>query len=288
MNRVFETLQDRYHDLVAQTLTGATDTAFLESVRIFLSDARQAGAAVTAPEERSLLRAYIRFLAGVLHRAGQEMPEVDLLPPDRERWPVGSPASRRGPVAPAWVWGLVGAAALVVLAGLVAVAAASVGGMLLHPTPVPSPSPTLPPPSTPTPTSTPVPSPVPSPTPTLPPPSFSGLTTCLGVLNPVGPFRPADEFEWHTQAVYAVFNYEGMQDGMAWSVVWTRNGQVVERQDAVWDAERDGSAGASWVVHFNSEGTFMWAGNYTVSLYIGDELQAEASFRVRLYQPSAW
>ncbi|HIQ01030.1 MAG TPA: hypothetical protein EYH30_02685, partial [Anaerolineales bacterium] len=105
MSQVFETLQDRYRDLVAESLSTIPDEPFLESVHTLLNDIRQAGAVVADPGERSLLRAYMRFLATLLHQTGLQVPEVDLLPPDRERWPARAPASSR---PPAWVWGLVG------------------------------------------------------------------------------------------------------------------------------------------------------------------------------------
>jgi hypothetical protein len=287
MSQIFETLQDRYRDLVAQSLADATDEAFLERARVFLSDTRQAGAVVTGPEERSLLRAYMRFLATLLYRAGHDVPEVGLLPPDRERWPTRPPASQPGPAVPAWVWGLAGGAALVVLAGLVAVAGVSLGALPFHSTPTPPPPTSTAPSPTPTPTPTLVPTFSPEPTAIPPPPSFNGLTTCLGVLSPTAPFRAGEDFDWHTQAVYAVFDYSGMRDGLAWSAVWIRDGEEVAREEDAWDLERGGSEGTLWVAHFNPEGTFMWAGAYTVSLYIEDALQAEASFRVRRYEPGA-
>ena len=49
-----------------------------------------------------------------------------------------------------------------------------------------------------------------------------------------------NEFDWNTKAVYAVFDYTGMQDGTAWTVVWSRNGSEVAREDHFWDASRDG------------------------------------------------
>ena len=103
------------------------------------------------------------------------------------------------------------------------------------------------------------------------------------MLNPSEPFLVRNEFDWNTKAVCAVFDYTGMQDGLAWSVVWTRNEGEVAREDHLWDLERDGSQGTHWAAYFNPTGTVLRGGNYTVSLYIEDELQAEASFRIRYY-----
>ncbi|RME38068.1 MAG: hypothetical protein D6793_03350, partial [Thermoflexia bacterium] len=200
MSQVFEILQRRYQDLVARSLEGPADEAFRESIQIFLSDARQAGAAIPDPEERGLLRAYIRFLATVLREQGEEIPPIDLLPPQRS---LEAPAVRPArPEFPAWFWGLVGAAAVAVLAGLMAVAGAFWRGA---PSPAVLPTPSLPTPSpSPLPALSPTPLPSPTPTPTAtatpapgPEPAFSGLTLALGVLPSGEPFLVGNDFDWN-------------------------------------------------------------------------------------------
>jgi len=288
MSQVFETLRDRYRDLVARTVETVADEDLLEAVRTFLADAREAGEVVADPGERSQLRAYMRFLAAFLHEAGQEVPEIGLLPLDRERWPEGPPAGRPGPGIPAWVWGLTGAAGLVVLAGLVVVAGLAFGAGPLRPPATPLPTATLPPPTpTPRPTSTPTPLPSPTvtPTPVPPEPAFSDLTIALGMLSPTEPFLVGDEFDWNTRAVYAVFDYAGMRDGLAWSVVWTRNGEEIARESHIWDLERYGQSGTLWSAYFNPDGNVLWGGDYTVSVYLEGDLEAEASFHIRYYVP---
>ncbi len=286
MSQIFEILQQRYEALAVRSLEGPPDEAFLESVHLFLSDARRAGAAVTDPEERGLLRAYMRYLAAVLREHGEEVPPTDLLPPQRELGPARARGAR--PEFPIWFWALVGAAATAFLAGLLAVAGAFwLAPVPRTPTPVspptvlPSPSPTPRPTVTPSPTPTPTPSPSPTP---APEPAFSGLTIALGVLPSGEPLLVGNDFDWNTRAVYAVFDYRGMRPGLPWSVVWTRNGQEIARQDCFWE-ERDGPAGTLWVVYYNPDGTVLFGGNYTVSLYIRDQLQATASFRIRPYIP---
>lgn len=285
MSQVFEVLQRRYQDLVARSLEDPTDEAFRESVHIFLNDVRQAGAVIVDPEERGLLRAYMRFLATILREQGEEVPPIDLLPPHRGLETVEARPTRPG--FPAWFWGLVGAAATAILAGLLAVAGAfwtrpappAASPVPPSPTPLPTPRPTF----TPTPSPTPAPTVAATPTP-APEPAFSGLTVALGVLPSGEPLLVGNDFDWNTRAVYAIFDYQGMRAGLPWSVVWTRNGQEIARQDRFWE-ERDGSSGTLWAVYHNPDGTFLFGGNYTVALYIGDRLQATASFRVRYYIP---
>ncbi|GEM_PF-1220682 len=286
MRPVFEALQRRYQDLVARSGAPSLGEDFWESVRLFLEDARRAGSAISDPGERALLRAYMRFLAVLLYEHGETPPPVELLPPEREEWPETPPARRAAEGYPAWFWGLVGAAALAIVVGLLAVVG-SVGGYFApaptvppSPTPLPSPTPTFPLP-TPSPTvpPTPISGPVATPTPVVSP-TFGALTIALGVLPTGEPVLVGNEFDWNTRAVYAIFDYAGMRPGLSWSVVWTRNGREIARQNHLWDGE---SSGTAWVVYFNPDGTVLLGGDYGVSLYIEDQLQGEASFRIRYY-----
>lgn len=286
MTQVFDVLHDRYRDLVARSIEEPGSPEFLESVLTFLVDARQAGEMLADLEERARLRAYMRFMAALLHEAGREAPPIGLMPLDRERWPARRGAGRAGAAAvPPWMWALVGAAALVVLAGLVVVGALAAGAVQLPSaaTPLPPTATALPPSATPSPTSTPTPSPTPTPTARPATPVLSDLTIALGVTSPGEPLLVGETFDWNTRAVYALFDYSGMQDGLPWRVVWTREGEVVAEQHGLWDLEREGSSGTSWAVYTNPEGTVLLGGSYLVSLLLDDELQAEASFRIRTY-----
>ncbi len=91
MNPVFEALQRRYQDLMARSGTPSPGEEFWESIRLFLEDAQQAGRALTDPGERALLRAYMRFLAVLLHEHGETPPPVELLPPERGRCSARTP-----------------------------------------------------------------------------------------------------------------------------------------------------------------------------------------------------
>jgi len=114
------------------------------------------------------------------------------------------------------------------------------------------------------------------------PPTFGALTIALGVLPTGEPVLVGNEFDWNTRAVYAIFDYAGMRPGLPWLAVWTRNGREIARQTGLWDRDE---AGRAWVVYFNPEGTVLFGGDYTVSLYIAEQLQATASFRIRYYIP---
>jgi hypothetical protein len=286
MSEVFETLQKRYRDLVARSLAGAPDEAFMERLIVFLNDGHQAGAVLADREERSLLRAYMRFLATLLHQAGRDVPDVDLQPLDRQRWTPRPPSALAGPVVPPRVWALAGAAGLVVLAGLLVVAGLALGTLRLYPASTPpTPSPTVPPPTPPTATPTLTPTPTSTPTPQPTSPRFSDLTVALGMLSPTEPFLVGDAFDWNTRAVYAAFDYADMEDGLAWSVQWSREGEEIARENHLWDVERDDRSGTLWAAYHNPDGTVLRGGNYTVTLRIENTIQAAAPFRIRVYVP---
>jgi hypothetical protein len=287
MSQVFKTLQDRHRDLATRSLKEASAVEFLQDVRTFLSDGRQAGAVVADAGERSQLRSYMRFMATILSDAGQEVPEIGLLPLDRERFPARRPPGNDLAGRPIWFWMLVGAAALVVVAGLVGVVTYSVAAVSMRPTETPEPATSTPPPPTATFT------PIPSPTPTIPPTAtplpeiaaFQNLTVALGILSENEPLLVGTQFDWNTETIYAIFDYQGMEYSLDWSVVWEYEGEEVLREDRFgWDVARFGSSGTMWAVYHN-EGFVITPGDYTVSAYIEDELQAEVSFNIAVYVP---
>ena len=103
------------------------------------------------------------------------------------------------------------------------------------------------------------------------------------MLSPTEPWQVGNDFQWYTRAVYAIFDYHDMQDGVAWSVVWTRDEEEVAQENHLWDTEEDGQTGTRWAVLFNPEGLMLPSGEYVVSLYIQDELQDTVAFRIRFY-----
>jgi hypothetical protein len=119
------------------------------------------------------------------------------------------------------------------------------------------------------------------------PPAFGDVTLALGVQPDGAPVLPAQgvPFGWSTRVVHAVFDYEGMSDGVRWSVVWTRDGAEVAREDYVWDAKVAGSEGTYWATLANEDGEPLGGGSYTVALYINGRQQSTADFRI-YYRPA--
>lgn len=118
------------------------------------------------------------------------------------------------------------------------------------------------------------------------PPAFGDIAVALGVRPDGAPIlAQGTPFGWATRVVHAVFDYEGMSDGVRWSVVWTRNGVEVARENYVWDAGAAESAGTYWVTLVDEDGDPLGGGNYTVTLYINGQQQSTADFRI-YYRPA--
>jgi len=142
-DKVFNTLQKRYQRLIARHESGAPDEALLEETEAFIEDARRAGASVSALNQRSQLRAWMRFLAAILYEETDKQPDVTLQPLARGRLTTGDKEKRvERPAIPAWGWGLIGAAGLAIILAMLFTLRFLASIDQETPTPVPSASPT--------------------------------------------------------------------------------------------------------------------------------------------------
>ncbi len=168
---------------------------------------------------------------------------------------------------------------------------------LTHPTgapaaPAASPPPTAPggeagtqPPPTPTHTRVPSPTPTPQVTPTptsrpitrAPGASLTFITFAQGVTGSNQPLMPGQAFSLPLEKpVYAFFRFAEMENGTPWRAVWRKGSVVLADDQFLWQWGRYGTA----YVYFLPPGGFD-AGAYSLQLYIGDDLQFEASFEVQ-------
>ncbi len=122
--------------------------------------------------------------------------------------------------------------------------------------------------------------------PTLVPPAFGAITLALGVQPEGMPFltEPGNRFDWNTKAVYAVFDYEGMRDGLAWTAVWVLDSEEVARQEATWNVAVSGTEGTAWAAYYDESRWVLASGSYTVTLYIEGVEQQSASFEIVAYE----
>jgi hypothetical protein len=75
--------------------------------------------------------------------------------------------------------------------------------------------------------------------------------------------------------LYATFAYDGMEDGLVWSWVWMRDGEVVSGGNEMWRYGNDGPG----YVYLNPEEGFA-AGQYQLGIWINGNLMAEGTFLV--------
>jgi hypothetical protein len=86
---------------------------------------------------------------------------------------------------------------------------------------------------------------------------------------------PSTRFAKGYFTLYATFAYEEMTNGMSWSWVWRRNGEVVDGGNQSWSY---GNSGPGYV-YFRPESGFD-LGNYTLEVWVNGDLMAQSSFTV--------
>lgn len=75
--------------------------------------------------------------------------------------------------------------------------------------------------------------------------------------------------------LYATFDYDQMADGMTWSWVWRRNGEVIDGGNQMWSYGDDGPG----YVYFRPEEGFQ-LGEYQLEIWVNSQLQSQSSFTV--------
>jgi hypothetical protein len=75
--------------------------------------------------------------------------------------------------------------------------------------------------------------------------------------------------------LYATFDYAKMEDGMTWSWVWKRNGQVIDGGNQVWSYGGDGPG----YVYLRPEEGFE-SGDYALEVWVNETLMAQSNFTI--------
>lgn len=86
---------------------------------------------------------------------------------------------------------------------------------------------------------------------------------------------PAGRFVEGFYTLYATFSYQGMADGMSWTWVWQRNGDVIDGGNQVWNYGEEGPG----YIYFRPEEGFK-AGEYSVAIWVNGAQQNQAGFTV--------
>jgi hypothetical protein len=258
MRDLFNALQDQYQTLIARAEKSESDEAFLDDVRSFISDAKRAGATISDLNQRSQLRAWIRFLANLLYDATGVYPDITLQPlADGQLVGPKAEPNEKPPTPRRLAWTLLGGATVIIIA----VGLATVGWMSRWTEPRPT--------AAPTPTS------LPTPTPAL----FVIEAAVGAQLAPSGALEmPADTFCLGTSEIVAELSIEGIESETEWWWEVQRDGEIIDaRPAAPWGQESQRT-----VVHVLTAGTEgLEPGHYDLLIYVrGYDLAGVHSFRV--------
>lgn len=104
---------------------------------------------------------------------------------------------------------------------------------------------------------------------------WSEFTFATGVDDNYNPIGAADAFASGVSEVYAVYEYEGMEDGQTWTRTWYLDGEAVLSQDDTWDG---GEKGNGWLNIYNNDG--LPDGAYSLVAWVGGEKVQEGSFTI--------
>jgi hypothetical protein len=170
----------------------------------------------------------------------------------------------------------------------------------LTPTITPIPSITLTPTITLSPTITNTPSVTDTPTPTstpFVPPAIEALFSGVVTPNPDAVFSPlqfstvyenyecvvpATVFINPVRSMTACFSYNNMQDGVQWTAIWYRDGELVHFETLPWDGGTGGIGFSEW----NPSPEEWLPGTYTIVLFVGLERQTSGQFIVNGEAPT--
>jgi hypothetical protein len=87
------------------------------------------------------------------------------------------------------------------------------------------------------------------------------------------PIEPTNSFLLNGEAIYAIFPYEGMRNGVHWAVGWYRDGKEIVKDEGLWNY------GAQDVMYrYFIPGV---TGTYKVVVFLEDRAAASETFEVQ-------
>ncbi len=117
-----------------------------------------------------------------------------------------------------------------------------------------------------------------------PEPRFSKLTFTTRLnFRTYQPLDPGEVFHNPVGQMYGVFSYDGMADGVQWTALWFRDGELVHFETKPWDGGTGGYGYTEWI----PDDPKVWQpGTYTVYIFVGEKLVTQGSFQVEGLPPS--
>lgn len=112
---------------------------------------------------------------------------------------------------------------------------------------------------------------------------FSPITFTDAMDKNNRPLNPNTTFKNPVKAMYAFFSYDQMQEGVQWTALWYRNGELVYYETAPWSGSTGGYAYSFWQPQRPDE----WQpGTYQVQLFVGMDWLAADNFTIEGYPPT--
>jgi type VI secretion system secreted protein VgrG len=103
---------------------------------------------------------------------------------------------------------------------------------------------------------------------------FSELTIAQGFDALYRPINPNTNFTNPVGHMYALFSYDQMVDGVQWTALWYRDGELVHYETLVWDGGIGGFGFTDW----DPDPEEWLPGNYQVQIFIGTEFKVLGEF----------
>jgi hypothetical protein len=117
-----------------------------------------------------------------------------------------------------------------------------------------------------------------------PPPEavFSPLRFAEGIDLAYNPINPATSFTNPIEMMYAIFSYDKMADGVQWTALWYRDGELVYFETKPWDGGTGGFGFSDWA----PEPEAWLPGGYQVQIFVGFDLIVSGDFEVIGFPPT--
>lgn len=107
--------------------------------------------------------------------------------------------------------------------------------------------------------------------------SFGRILFAQGATDESAPIGESDTFDAGMTEIYMIIPYYGMTDGEVWSREWLLDGTEIASTDEEWDEDTEG---ITYRYLYNADGSPFPAGEYTVNLYLGDQIARSAHFTI--------
>lgn len=116
-------------------------------------------------------------------------------------------------------------------------------------------------------------------------PAFGEILFGLGITEAKTTTNIADEFGSGPEIIYASFPYENIAPDQNWGREWLYNGEPLgERTHETWGTP---DSGITWLSVNATDGGALAEGEYTLNLYLGDQVARSASFTIAAAEPQA-